>query len=332
MTADRATLADDRRTYPMADTSIRLGVLLWPQYTAWQPMVDAAASADRLGYDSLWTWDHLYPIVGSPDGPIFEGYLTLAGFACATERARLGLMVGANTFRNPALTAKLATTLDHLSGGRAVLGLGGAWFETEHVAFGIDFGSGFGERLDRLDEAAEVIRSMLDGRAVTARGPHYAMRDVRNDPPPLSRVPLLIGGGGERKTLRTVARYADMWNIGGSADVVRHKDEVLRRWCDEVGRDPDEIERTYQTGSLVLRDDPAEARRVSTEIGRANGGWKGPGFAGTPEQLAERLRPVVELGFRHVYLDLPAPFDAETLERFAREVGPALESAPVSTT
>src|SRR2546423_7384165 len=134
---------------------IKVGALLWPQYTDWPALRDAAELADHLGYDSLWTWDHLYPIVGSPNGPIFEGYLTLAGWACVTKRATLGLMVGANTFRNPALTAKMATTLDHLSNGRAVLGIGGAWFGTEHEAFGIDFGTGFGQRLDLLDEAGE---------------------------------------------------------------------------------------------------------------------------------------------------------------------------------
>ncbi len=312
----------------MSDRPFKLGVLILPQYTAWQPMIDAAASADQLRYDSIWTWDHLYPIVGSPDGPIFEGYLTLAGMAAATDRATLGLMVGANTFRNPALTAKMATTLDHLSGGRAVLGIGGAWFETEHEAYGIDFGSGFGERLDRLDEAVEVMRSMLDGRPVSARGEHYRSRDVRNDPPPVQeRLPILIGGGGEKKTLRTVARFADAWNIGGSPDEVRRKDEVLRRWCDEVGRDESEIERTYQGGAVVLRANEEEARRAADEVGRANGGWKGPGFAGTSEQLIDRYAPYLDLGFRHIYIDFPAPFDRETLERVAREVRPALEGA-----
>ncbi|HVL53737.1 MAG TPA: TIGR03560 family F420-dependent LLM class oxidoreductase [Vitreimonas sp.] len=312
----------------MLDAPFKLGALIWPQYTQWQPMLDAAARAEDLGYDSLWTWDHLYPIVGSDEGPIFEGYLTLAGFASVTSRSTLGLMVGANTFRNPALTAKTATTLDHLSGGRVVLGIGGAWFETEHIAYGLDFGSGFGERLDRLDEAVEVMRGMLNGRPVSARGEHYHVRDVRNDPPPVhGRMPLLIGGGGEKKTLRTVARYADMWNIGGSPDAVRHKDEVLRRWCDEVGRAESEIERTLQGGSVILRADRDEARRVAADVGRINGGWKGPGFAGTTDDLVARFRPYLELGFRHIYVDFPAPFDEETMTRVAHEVRPALEVA-----
>jgi len=120
---------------------IRLGALCWNQYTTWPDLREAGKRADRLGYDTLWTWDHLYPIVGSPHGPIFEAWLVLAAWAQATERIRIGLMVGANTFREPALTAKMATTLDHISGGRAILGIGGAWFETEYTAYGLEFGT-----------------------------------------------------------------------------------------------------------------------------------------------------------------------------------------------
>ncbi|MDP8905116.1 MAG: TIGR03560 family F420-dependent LLM class oxidoreductase [Chloroflexota bacterium] len=308
--------------------AVKLGVLIWPQYTDWRPLQEAARRADELGFDSLWTWDHLYPIVGDWRGPIFEGYLTLAGWAGVTGRATLGLMVGANTFRNPALVVKMATTLDHMSGGRAVLGIGGAWFEREHKAYGIHFGSGFGERLDRLDEAVALMRDMLDKGSGSARGRYYNAQDVRNDPAPVQRgLPILIGGGGERKTLKTVAKYADGWNVGGDLERVRHKDEVLRRWCEEVGRDHRQIERTLQGGSVVLRRDPAEARRVAAEIGRHNGGWRGPDKATTADQLVERFAPYLELGFRHIYFDLPAPFDMETLERLVTEVRPALEQA-----
>jgi len=143
--------------------TIKVGVLPWGQRTEWAPLQEAGRRADELGYSSLWTWDHLYPIQGDWRGPIFEGYLTLTGWACVTSRVTLGLMVGANTFRNPALTAKMVTTLDHISNGRAVLGIGGAWFEREHEAYGIDFGSGFGERLDRLDEAVQLMHGMLRG-------------------------------------------------------------------------------------------------------------------------------------------------------------------------
>ena len=307
---------------------IRIGALIWPQYTEWEPLERAAARADELGYDSLWTWDHLYPIVGDWRGPIFEGYLTLTGWAAVTKRATLGLMVGANTFRNPGLVAKTATTLDHISRGRAVLGIGGAWFGREHEAYGIDFGTGFGERLDRLDEAVEIMRAMLDGKEATARGRHYHAKDLRNDPPPVQRrLPILIGGAGEQKTLRTVARYADAWNVGGDVERVRAKDEVLRRRCDEVGRDHTEIERTLQGGSVIIRDDPAEARRVAAEIGRQNGAWRGPETAGTVDEVVEKFAPYLELGFRHIYVDLPAPFDEETMERFATDVRDGLRQA-----
>ena len=307
-------------------SGIKLGILAWNQYTDWPSLEAVGGRVDELGYDSLWTWDHLYPIVGSWEGPIFEGYLTLAAWAEVTKRTTLGLMVGANTFRNPALVAKAVTTLDHISGGRAVLGIGAAWFEREHIAYGIHFGTGFGERLDRLDEAVEIMRGMLDGEQPTARGRFYQAKEVRNDPPPVQeRLPILIGGDGERKTLHTVAKYADAWNLSGDLEHVRHKDEVLRRWCREVGRDESEIERNWCAGAVILRDSPEEARRVATEIGRRNGGSRGPEHAETPEQLAERAAPIVALGFRHIYIDLPAPYDDETLERLIGEVKPMLE-------
>jgi alkanesulfonate monooxygenase SsuD/methylene tetrahydromethanopterin reductase-like flavin-dependent oxidoreductase (luciferase family) len=242
-------------------------------------------------------------------------------------------MVGANTFRNPALTAKMVTTLDHMSGGRAILGIGGAWFEREHEAYGLDFGSGFGERLDWLDEAVELMQAMLRGEEATARGEHYHAKRVRNDPPPIqARLPILIGGDGERKTLHTVAKYADAWNTGGDLDFVRHKDEVLRRWCQEVGRDEAEIERTLGLGLVVIRDDPDAARRAEAAIREHHPGYDEPGRLGTAAEIAESLVPYVEIGFHHIFFDSPAPFDDETLERFVGEVKPMLEEATRGTT
>jgi alkanesulfonate monooxygenase SsuD/methylene tetrahydromethanopterin reductase-like flavin-dependent oxidoreductase (luciferase family) len=307
---------------------IRVGVLPWGQYTDWPSLRDVGRRADELGYDSLWTWDHLYPIQGDWRGPIFEGYMILAGWAGVTSRATIGLMVGANTFRNPALTAKLVTTLDHMSDGRAILGIGGAWFEREHEAFGIDFGSGFGERLDWMDEAVEVMHAMVRGKEATARGQRYHMKNVRNDPPPIqARIPILIGGDGEKKTLHTVAKYADAWNTSGDIEFVRHKDEVLRRWCDTVGRDQSEIERTLGLGLVVIRDDMAEARRAEAAIREHHPGYDEAGRLGSAAQIAESLVPYVELGFRHIFFDSPAPFDGETLERFVGEVKPILAAA-----
>jgi alkanesulfonate monooxygenase SsuD/methylene tetrahydromethanopterin reductase-like flavin-dependent oxidoreductase (luciferase family) len=305
---------------------IRAGVLVWNQYTSWPALRQAGARIDALGYESLWTWDHLYPIIGDPRGPFLEGYMLLAAWSQRTTRATLGLMVGANTFRNPALVVKMVTTLDHLSDGRAVLGIGAAWFDTEHEAFGIEFGRSVGERLDWLDEAAELMRGMLDAPSATARGVRYHARDVRNDPPPVRQpLPILIGGAGERKTLRTVARFADAWNVAlVTPEEAAHKDEVLRRWCDEVGRDPATIERTISLGPLVIRDDPADARAVIARFHEANPGMQRSVVTGSVAEVAEHCRAYVARGFRHLIFHLVAPYDDETMERFASEVRPLL--------
>jgi F420-dependent oxidoreductase-like protein len=300
--------------------TVRVGALLWPQTEGWPVLRDAALRADRAGLDSLWTWDHLMAIVGSWEQPILEGWTTLAALAALTERPTLGLMVSANTFRNPGLTAKLATTLDHLSGGRAVLGIGGAWFEREHDAYGIEaWGSGFGERLDRLDESVMLLRRLLDGERIADHaGRFYRMHDALVEPRPVqTRLPILIGGSGPKKTLRTTARYADAWNTGGTVNQLRRKDETLRERCAEVGRNPDEIERTTSVW-MAIRDDPAEARRVLAANAAANGDSLADddlAYVGPPEKIADELRSIVELGFRHVIVDAMAPYDVETLER-----------------
>jgi alkanesulfonate monooxygenase SsuD/methylene tetrahydromethanopterin reductase-like flavin-dependent oxidoreductase (luciferase family) len=313
----------------MSEAGTQFGLLCWNQYAPWPDLRAAGIRADELGYDDIFTWDHLYPIVGSADGPMFEAYAVLAAWAEATSHARIGLMVGANTFRNPALVAKMITTLDHVSGGRAILGIGGAWFETEHRAFGLEFGGSPGERLRWLDEAARIMRGMLHGDQPSGER-YYATRSVRNDPPPVqSHLPLLIGGGGEKRTLRTVARYGDWCNLGGGFETVKRKDEVLRRHCDEVGRDPSEIHRTVGVGVVVIRDDPAEAQRVLDETFRHNGGartWHDQPV-GTPEQVAEQLRPYLGIGFRHFSVGCPHPYDAESMERLIREVKPMLHQS-----
>jgi F420-dependent oxidoreductase-like protein len=307
---------------------IQLGALCWNQYTTWPDLREAGARADRLGYDTLWTWDHLYPIVGSWEGPILEGWTVLTGWAMSTERVRIGLMVGANTFRNPAVTAKIATTLDHVSGGRAILGIGAAWFEREHEAYGLEFGEGPPERLRWLGEALPVIRGMLHGETPSAAGPHYAMRDVRNDPPPLqSHLPLLIGGGGEKVTLRLVARYADANNVGGGVESVKRKEAILLEHCEREGRDPSEIERTTGIGTVIIRDSREEARRVFEDMFAANGKarlWEDQPV-GTPEDVVEKLAPFPEIGYRHLIAGFPPPHDDESMTRLATEVRPALD-------
>jgi alkanesulfonate monooxygenase SsuD/methylene tetrahydromethanopterin reductase-like flavin-dependent oxidoreductase (luciferase family) len=307
---------------------IRFGALCWNQYSDWDSLRDAGVRADDVGFDSLWTWDHVYPIVGSHLGPMFEGWLTIAAWAALTKRAKVGLMVGANTFREPSLVAKMATTLDHISGGRAYLGIGAAWFETEHVAFGFPFGSGAPERLRWLGEALTVMRGMLHGEEPSAAGIRYQARNVGNDPLPVQRtLPLLIGGSGEQVTLRLVAQYADANNVGGTFDSVRRKEQVLLGHCERVGRDPAEIERTTGRGVAIIRDSRAEAQGILERTFDGNGG-AGPWAdqpVGTPEDVVEKLAPFVELGYRHMIFGFPHPYDEETMTRLIREVKPALE-------
>jgi alkanesulfonate monooxygenase SsuD/methylene tetrahydromethanopterin reductase-like flavin-dependent oxidoreductase (luciferase family) len=244
-------------------SDVRLGINLWSQASDWPAFLHAAQTVDRLGYDHLWTWDHVYAIFGDPSQPIFEGYTALAAVAQATQRVRLGLFVAANTFRNPGLGVKAVTTIDHISGGRAIMGIGGAWFETEHTGFGIDFGTGFGQRLDWLAEAAPAIRTLLDGGEVTSReGGRYAFDRLRVAPLPLqAHLPIMIGGAGEKKTLRIVAQHADMWNVFGTPETVARKDAVLRAHCADVGRDPAAIERTLGC-KITIRQTEAEAESV----------------------------------------------------------------------
>jgi alkanesulfonate monooxygenase SsuD/methylene tetrahydromethanopterin reductase-like flavin-dependent oxidoreductase (luciferase family) len=311
-------------------TEVKLGALCWNQYTSWPDLLEAGLRADRLGYDTLWTWDHLYPIVGSPDGPICVGWLTRTAWAQATQRVRIGLMVGANTFREPALTAKLATTLDHISGGRAILGIGAAWFRTEHDAYGLRFGDGPPERLRWLGEALPIIRGMLHGERPTAAGPHYSATSIRNAPLPIQeRLPLLIGGSGEKVTLKLVARWGDANNVSGDVATVKHKEAVLLQHCETVGRDPADIERTVGVGTIIIRDSRAEASRVRRAMFEGNGGATASTdeLVGTPEDLAEAIAPYLEIGYRHVIADFGAPYDEETMTRFATEVRPLLERA-----
>lgn len=316
--------------------NVKFGILLWSQAATWNETLIAAKKVEELGYEHLWTWDHLYAIFGDPYQPIFEGWSLLAAWARETERTRLGLLVGANTFRNPGLVAKIATTLDHISDGREILGIGGAWMEPEHRAHGIEFGSGFGQRLDWLDESVSAMRRVLDGESVTSEpGGRYAFDDLRQQPLPIQpHLPIMIGGSGEKKTLRTVARYADMWNAMGPLEVMRHKIDVLRRHCEEVGRDPAEIEFTLGI-KATIRDSADEADRVwkaamehnrtpLSDLADDDTFWNG-----TPEQLAEKLAPYVELGFRTVISEQPAPYDVETLERLIGQVGPMVEGVAV---
>ena len=297
---------------------VRFGLQLWPQSTSWSEVREAAVAAEAAGWDSIWTWDHLLAIQGPWQQPIYEGWTILAGVASITSRVRVGLMVGANTFRNPGLTTKLATTLDHVSNGRAVLGIGADWFDREHEAFGIDFGKTPGERIDWLGEAVPLMRRLLDGETVTHEGRFYRFTDALCEPRPIQpHLPILIGGSGPKKTLPIVARHGDAWNTNGELEDVNVSLDLLAGHCADAGRDLAQLELTVSFPTII-RDragdaEAARARQLAHNGLESLGGV--PLLTGAPEAIAEKLRPYLALGFSTVIVRMPAPFDRETIDR-----------------
>ena len=262
--------------------------------------------ADDVGFDSIWVMDHFFQIrgLGPPEDPMLEGWTTLGFMAAHTTRARLGLMVGGVHYRLPGVWIKAATTLDVLSGGRAWLGLGAAWNEEESRALGFPFPPRR-ERFQMLSETLRMAHAMFEGERGTGErfeGRHYTATRLLNSPQSLSRprVPIMVGGGGERVTLRLVARYADACNVFGGPDVVAHKYAVLREHCDEVGRPYEEIERsTLQRVNLALEESAA---------------------------VVERFGALADAGAQHVLFSLRELHDPRRLETIGRDVIPALRS------
>ena len=307
---------------------IRFGLANGQQHVQWSEMRQLWELADRLNYDSLWTCDHFYPImVADPSGPCLEGWTTLAALTEHTRRARIGVLVSGNTYRNPCLTAKMAATVDQISGGRFNLGIGAGWFELEHRSFGFDFMT-TRARLEALDEACQIIKGMLTQEKTTFHGKHYDVIDAMCNPKALqqTRPPIMIGGQGEKILLRIVAQHADMWNTVGTADRMRHLIEVIRRHGDSVGRDTDEIEKTVAIGlcygaskereQLVLRMAAALARSTPEEA-------REQVLIGSKQECLDTIERYLRAGVSHFLLINSAPFPLEEIQRFAEDVIPA---------
>ena len=215
-------------------------------------VVQQAKEADASGFDTVMVMDHFYqlPMLGDPDDNMLECYSLLSALAQHTETARLSALVTGNTYRNPAVLAKTVTTLDHVSGGRAQLGIGAGWFELEHDAFGIEFGT-FTDRFEKLDEALQIILPMLRDERPTLDGQHYAVKDAINQPAPIGQIPVMIGGSGEKKTLRMVAQYADDSNLTAGPEEIPRKLDALAGHCERLGRDRSEITVTMQRNACI---------------------------------------------------------------------------------
>jgi F420-dependent oxidoreductase-like protein len=305
---------------------MKLGAAFWLNDTDWPSLREAIVAADDAGFDSLWFDDHLLADEGLPSAPKLEGWTVAAAAAAITTRATIGHLVTANTFRNPGLLAKMTATLDHVSGGRAILGIGAGWFEDEHRAFGLEFGASAGERIERMGEAVELLRRLLDGEHVTHDGRFYQLADAVCAPTPIQRhLPLLIGGSGPRRTLPLVARHADLWNAFGTPEVIRARGALLADACAAAGRDPAAIEWTV-TLNVTVRDDRAAAAAAFGEVLAHNSPRhheRDLDAAGSPAEVAAVLRSYAEAGIGHAMWVLRPPWDLETIRRIA-EVRAAL--------
>ena len=297
---------------------------------SWESLLDTWQDLDANSqFDSLWLMDHFVTGFGQEfgsEGPCLEGWTTLAGLAQATSRAKLGVLVTGNFYRQPAVLAKMATTVDHISGGRLIFGIGAGWHEYESKSFGLNMPS-VKERMDRLDEAANLIKLLWTEERPTLTGKHYALDRPPYNPPNVSQPhpPILIGGGGEKRTLRIVAKYADVANVQGSPEEVAHKFQVLDEHCRAVGRDPVAIKRTIQV-PMWMSDDDAFKQRVSQGMAAARG--ESPEQAvksvllGNVDELKTQVQAYKDAGVEEMYLAQWPTVRMESLRRFSDEVIP----------
>jgi F420-dependent oxidoreductase-like protein len=306
---------------------IRFGVQTGQQGIAWAEMLDLWQKADAWGYDSLWNFDHFLPIFTDPAGPCFEGWTTLSALGQATKRARIGHLVNGNTYRNPCILAKMAATLDHVTGGRLNLGIGAGWFELEHRAFGIDFMS-VPRRLGALEESCRILKGMFSGEKFSLAGRHYTIEDAIGNPRPVQspHPPIMIGGTGEKVLLRIVARHADMWNASSSAERMAHWIDVIRRHGDAAGRDTAAIEKTVMMPLCYTADTArqqfvcqlvAGMQQCSPEEARERV------MVGARQECLDRVERYARAGVTHFIFMLFQPFFPDEVQAFAEEVAPA---------
>ncbi|WP_232668196.1 LLM class F420-dependent oxidoreductase [Pseudonocardia sp. TRM90224] len=287
---------------------------------AYESIVRLARAADECAYETLWVPDHLTTIPPSSE-LLFEAWSVLTGLARETSRVRLGQLVTGNGYRNPALQAKMASTLDVISHGRLTFGIGAGWWEPDYVQYGYEFGTA-GERLRKLGEAAQIIRSMWTEAETTFDGEFYRVRGAFNEPKGVQtpHIPLMIAGGGEKVTLRLVARYADACNIMDSPEQLERKFAILRRHCDDVGRDFTSIHRTSTT-ACIIRDTDEEARAMvppGAEFAFP-GDLAGYGLIGTPETVRARIAAYEAAGVQELVVGFEDPTSEEQLRRFAKD-------------
>jgi F420-dependent oxidoreductase-like protein len=293
-----------------------------------EKVAQIAVTAEESGFDSVWVMDHFYQIqnVGPRTDPMFEAYTTLGAIAARTRRAGLGAMVTGVTYRNPALLAKIVTTLDVISSGRAILGIGAAWNDDEHAGYGFDFPP-VPERMGRLEEALQICRAMFTEEAPSFVGRYYKTSEPLNRPRPIrGNIPILIGGGGEQKTLRLVAKYADACNVFGDVATVRHKLEVLDRHCEAVGRDPGEIQKT-RLGGLLIAETAAEAEQKARQQAEARGldpaALRAYMVVGDPDSVSEQVAAYLDAGLDGLIFNMPEAQDIDPVRLAGRTLAAA---------
>jgi F420-dependent oxidoreductase-like protein len=262
----------------------------WPTTgQAWSEILDVSLYAERTGWDGIWVADHFMPFAGNLDDPMHECWSVLAALAAAVPRVRLGALVAGNTYRHPAVLAKQAVTIDHVSDGRLVLGLGAGWQENEHEAYGIELPS-VKHRLDRLEEACQIITGLLGQDRTSFDGTYYHLTDAPLSPKAANgKLPLLVGGGGEKRTMRIAAEYADEWNVWGDPALLAAKGAVLDRHCEDLGRDPSTIKRSANALLFLSEDESWVAERRSRDVGRAS-------IVGTPAEVVDIAAAYQEAG------------------------------------